>query len=924
MSQPDSEIMLPDCPAIALSGRGIVRVTTDGEIESMDARTAGAALRGDPPLLVNMPNVARRLGVASFAAYDLLELFAFARPATFCLPTADGLMRAMDLPGLGLPPDPSQLSEAAATLLHDLSLTPAAQRDRAAVLAKAMADGGWPWAEPVLRALGVSAGRSRHRGLDAWTQVSDFPDLAPLPPAGHAPVEPIEALDRLRQMLDAGAEDRPEQQQYAARAARAFAPRERIDEPHVVLAEAGTGTGKTLGYVAPASVWAEKNGGSVWLSTYTKNLQRQLDQELDRLYPDPDRKAEKAVIRKGRENYVCLLNFQEAVLGGAARRVDMVPLALMARWIEATRDGDLGGGDFPSWLVTLFGTAKTVALADRRGECVFSACDHYRKCFIENARRRSERAEIVIANHALVLIRAVQQTADEQRAKRFVFDEGHHLFDAADAAFAAELSGQEAAELRRWVRGAEDGARGRARGLTRRIQDLIVGDDAAVEALDRATHAARILPALDWQTRLRGESPKGATEEFLAVVRQQLRARSDHPDDVYGLECETDPPIDGLVAASAKLVRALEDVRAPLKDLKQTLLDRLDDEADELPTGERVRIEAAVSGLDYRAGNLLTAWISMLQGLGGARPEGYIDWFALRRIGGREADVAYHRHMLDPMRAFAEVVLKPSHGVVITSASLRDRSDGDDWATAEARTGLTHLVQPAERISVPSPFDYGRQTRILVVRDVRRDRVDEISAAYRELFLASGGGAIGLFTAIRRLRAVHERLVGPLEDHGLPLYAQHVDPIDTPTLVDIFRAEEDSCLLGTDAVRDGVDVPGKSLRLIVFDRVPWPRPDIMHKARREAYGRAAHDDMLTRLKLKQAFGRLLRRHGDRGVFVILDSRLPTRLCDAFPSDVAVERVGLAEAVAATRAFLSGEQDEAGGADDGAMDDSGST
>ncbi len=90
--------------------------------------------------------------------------------------------------------------------------------------------------------------------------------------------------------------------------------------------------------------------------------------------------------------------------------------------------------------------------------------------------------------------------------------------------------------------------------------------------------------------------------------------------------------------------------------------------------------------------------------------------------------------------------------------------------------------------------------------------------------LAAGGGGLGLFTAIRRLRAVHERIAGPLADHGLPLYAQHVDPLEVGALVDIFRAEEDACLLGTDAVRDGVDVPGRALRLIVFDRIPWPRP----------------------------------------------------------------------------------------------------
>ena len=128
------------------------------------------------------------------------------------------------------------------------------------------------------------------------------------------------------------------------------------------------------------------------------------------------------------------------------------------------------------------------------------------------------------------------------------------------------------------------------------------------------------------------------------------------------------------------------------------------------------------------------------------------------------------------------------------------------------------------RAAMASPFDYPDATRVLIVRDVKRDDADQVAAAYRELFLASGGGALGLFTAIGRLRAVHQRIAPALEEAGLPLYAQHVGGMDAATLVDIFRAEEHSCLLGTDAVRDGVDVPGRSLRLIVFDRVPCQAP----------------------------------------------------------------------------------------------------
>jgi ATP-dependent DNA helicase DinG len=123
-----------------------------------------------------------------------------------------------------------------------------------------------------------------------------------------------------------------------------------------------------------------------------------------------------------------------------------------------------------------------------------------------------------------------------------------------------------------------------------------------------------------------------------------------------------------------------------------------------------------------------------------------------------------------------------------------------------------------------------------------------------------------------------------------------VDPMDTATLVDLFRAEQDACLLGTDAVRDGVDVPGDSLRLIVMDRVPWATPNILERARKEAFGGSAYQDMTVRLRLRQAFGRLIRSETDRGCFLVLDSRLASRFRTAFPEGVAIERMGLVEAI----------------------------
>jgi ATP-dependent DNA helicase DinG len=131
----------------------------------------------------------------------------------------------------------------------------------------------------------------------------------------------------------------------------------------------------------------------------------------------------------------------------------------------------------------------------------------------------------------------------------------------------------------------------------------------------------------------------------------------------------------------------------------------------------------------------------------------------------------------------------------------------------------------------------------------------------------------------------------------LPLLAQHVDPIDAGTLVDIFRDDPRASLFGTDALRDGVDVPGESLRLVAMERVPWPRPTVLHAARRMAGGGSAYDDRVVRARLAQAFGRLIRRQGDCGVFVILSAAMPSRLLKAFPSGVPIHRLPLDQAIA---------------------------
>ncbi len=964
----DTPVALPDAPCLTVSALRAHILDSEGECLEMSLKLAGGYMKGKAAIVCHAPFTRARIGAENFLSYDALELFAFVHPAQFCTPTTRGLAKTL---GLSVPAQaedmPLALYECAQALLADLPKLP--NRDRLLSIAEVMGlnGKGWPWTPFVFQALGEVYDPERpldaRKALNVWDKLPEWAEEAPPAPPAHHPVTGEEARERLKSLLGDASEERPQQKDYASAMTAMFRP---VDisypshstppsnsppeeggeyecnssplakgggqegghetkggydkgqaSPHTVLAEAGTGTGKTLGYLAPASVWAEKNEGSVWISTYTKNLQRQIESELDRLYPERDIKNVRSAIRKGRENYLCLLNFEEsAAASGLARYpYQAVAAGLMTRWVQASPDGDLTGGSFPGWLPGLLGRAQTVGLSDRRGECIYGACDHYHRCFVERSIRKSQRAQIVVANHALVMISAATSGPESNLPKRIVFDEGHHLFDAADSAFAAHLTAKETQELRRWLMGAEGARRSRARGLRKRIEGLIEDDPQAEAMLGRIEIAAQGLTGQGWSKRIKSGLPSGPAEKFLYAVYLQVHARADGQDTPYSLETDTFPLTDSVAESAVLLKKALRDVEQPIKLLVKKLRAQLEDDTGDLEEDTRKRIDYVCTALGLRQ-LTLQAWIRMLETLsvvpaqagesweGENSQESFIDWMEIERVDGQAIDVGLYRHYVDPMAPFAASLRPHVHGVTVTSATLRDNTGDEeqDWNAARERTGADYLTHAPVLFETPSPFDYAKNAKVIVITDVNRNDLAQVASAYRALFLAAQGGALGLFTAIQRLRAVHEKIQGPLEAAGIPLYAQHADDINAGTLVDMFREDTHACLLGTDAVRDGVDVPGESLRLLVYDRVPWPRPTILHKARRKRFGDRQYDEMITRLRLKQAFGRLIRGANDSGVFVMMDAGLPSRLLGAFPEGVAVERSGLSDAIKSVESF----------------------
>lgn len=892
-------------PALHASHSGCWLRDAGGTTRSVGKGDAIMAAADTPLLMLNAPMVATRLGYPDLSGLDLLELYAFIHPARFMVPTPKGLANAL---GLNEPERddgiPALLQQAAGALLETCESNSWPEREGAWSALQALTRLRWPWAA-------LLSGRIKQpQRAERWlfSRLPEWEEAPERPQPIQVSLNAEDVLDRLTQLTGNTAEQRPSQRAYSAEAAHAFEPRTRESSPHVLLAQAGTGIGKTLGYLAPASIWAEKSGGTVWVSTYTKALQRQLRRESRRAWPAarPDG-SQPVVVRKGRENYLCLLNLEDALQGGFNGRAATLA-HLVARWAGYSQDGDMIGGDLPGWLGTLFRQRGIAALTDRRGECVYAGCPHYRKCFIERATRASAQADLVIANHALVMVNAARGRDHAQRPTRILFDEGHHVFEAADSTFAAALTGAETIELRRWVMGPEKGSKGRRRGLTARLADLASYDEAGAKAIAAACHAAEALPGDGWLQRVIENHPSGPLEELLAAVRATVYARDESggQEAGYGLETEA-AQLDGDFSERASEAQAaLAAIRQPLVRIGLRLEALLTEAPDWLDGPGRARIEGARHSLAWRV-DLLAAWEALLERLGGPADPEFVDWLAVDRSEAREFDIGIHRRWLDPMKPFARTVLEPAHGVMVTSATLRDGSG--DWDAAVSKSGAPHIAVSPRIAAFDSPFDYARQAEVLIVTDIAKGDISALAGAYARLVEAAGGGALGLFTAIRRLRAVHGRIADRLARAGLPLYAQHVDPIDTGTLVDIFRDDPRASLLGTDALRDGVDVPGHSLRLVVMEQVPWPKPSILHRARRlaanDGQGRgSAYDDGIIRARLAQAFGRLIRSREDHGHFVVLSSAFPSRLLSAFPPGTRVHRVPLDEALHRVAAGVS--------------------
>jgi ATP-dependent DNA helicase DinG len=652
-------------------------------------------------------------------------------------------------------------------------------------------------------------------------------------------------------------EDRPSQREMARIIAQLYS------RGGVGMIEAGTGVGKSLGYLVPALRWAAESGERTVVSTNTITLQEQLiGKDLPFLAKAlTDQKVRFAML-KGWKNYLCLQRLEQARLQGSTLFDEGVgaDLAMIEQWAEQTTDGSLAD------LAVQPRAEVWDEVAAESDLCTRLRCPHFEKCFVFQARRVAAQADVVVVNHHLLMadvaVRRASQRWDEAAVlpayKRLVIDEGHHLEDAAAAHLGQTVSRR---GLERLFARLERRGKGLLPALDRKLAS---GNDLlSVASLDLVR--ARLVPAVN-AAREKSIVVCDMLSEWVRLQKEPVIRLTDAFDE---------DPIwrAGLGAALDDLLKETE----LLGDGLRMVRDRL--ESDERRAEDLAPLLNEVRGVTRRlqaAGDALRAAL---------RPEREgtprVRWLEMR---AGERNVGATAVPLDLAPMLREDLFRRVETAIVTSATL---AVGDGFEFMTRRLGLDDEALEPITASLASPFDYPRQAMLAIPSDFPAPNIDgpghfrrTIDAA-TDLIEYSGGGIFCLFTSHRDVKEAARVLRERGVESRHPLLVHSEAPRDD--LLRRFRDHGDAVLLGTASFWEGVDVPGRALRGLLLARIPFRVPSEPITAAQceaiEAEGGdafAAYMIPHAALRLKQGFGRLIRTATDRGAVVICDPRVVTK------------------------------------------------
>ena len=636
-------------------------------------------------------------------------------------------------------------------------------------------------------------------------------------------------------------EPRPSQVRLARDIARAY------NEGRILAAEAGTGVGKSFAYLVPSFAWAIRNEERVVISTATINLQKQLiDKDIpvvQRLF----RKKTKAVLVKGRGNYLCRMRLGEALDEEGLLAAPDSPLRAIAAWAETTPTGDRA--DLSFWPEESLWSR----VASEADSCLGLRCPYREKCFVLRVRREAADANVIVANHHILFSdlaarmngAGYEATAVLPAFRILVIDEAHAVESSATSFFSDELARFQVNKmLSRLTR--KRGAR--SFGVVPRLFELHSFPRGGLDGLPAAMARAR--EAMD-------------TLDGRAVLLFEGKERSTR------LVQRTPAVEDSLCRPMGELERCL----LACADILRGALEAAPDELAE---------ERAV----YEARLALRRLMDAAETCGKFKefethPEN-VFFLEKAKTSQGEVFVRYTSSPLDITGLMEEAVFSKLRSVICASATLSVGETFDFW---KSRVGLRKTDLPVDTSVYASPFPF--RTNALLAIDKGAPPPESpafrpyVDRAVVELLKASRGRALVLFTAYDALREAFEAASPVMASMGIACLRQGDD--ERGKLLEAFKNDVSSVLFATDSFWEGVDAPGETLSLVIIAKLPFRVPtDPVQLARSEAVERRGGNAFMeislpeAVIRLKQGFGRLIRHSQDRGAVVVLDPRLVTK------------------------------------------------
>ncbi|MDE2804341.1 MAG: helicase [Gemmatimonadota bacterium] len=661
----------------------------------------------------------------------------------------------------------------------------------------------------------------------------------------------------------------------------------RFNEGGTGLVEAGTGTGKSLAYLVPAVRWAMRNGERTIVSTNTINLQEQLvGKDLDIVGGVLGEKVRWALV-KGRGNYISIRRARLAAESAPSLFPDdrSAELQALLEWVDQTQDGSRSDLPFaPS--PDLWDEVRSETDA-----CLRAKCPHFQQCHYQRARRAGASADLIVVNHALFFSDlAVRIATDNFRDaavlpsyRRVIFDEAHHLEDAATARLGVETT--------------RTGIYRALSRLERRGKGILASIVTALAAAPASIPARHLGSRIRERTSPRVRAARAAFNAFFRVIEPWAEARADRgsfrlgrpggPGEAAGPEPSADlgigEALDRALIALADLDRELEALVGHLdghEELRDVLEGRILD----------------LGGSRTRLGNVDRALRLCL--LPGTDSGNMVRWLEMRRSGIRNVrNICFAAAPVELGPVLAEHLFDRAGTAVLTSATM---AAAGDFSYLRRRLGLAERTTQALSDARPddtmvaetvlaSPFDHAEQSLLAIPTDLPGRTGREGAAAHheatsnvvRDVATITGGGLFVLFTSYAALNAVAEHLRAGAAAGRWPLLVQGEE--DRSAMLRRFARSGEAVLLGTASFWEGVDVPGWPLRALVIHKLPFRVPtEPMTEARIEAMEERGENSFWNlmvpdaAMRLKQGIGRLIRTRTDRGAAFVLDDRLLTR------------------------------------------------